>query len=131
MRQAVSKPTLATLAELRPIGLEDLPAVRHLHAASFKQAAAARLSETEIAAFARHVTTPAYMDELLNQDLTCAFVCGELVGTSGWCPADDRGTTARIRAVFVRPLFTREGIGEKLVRHAEARVGEVEGVADA
>ena len=65
MRQAVSKPTLATLAELRPIGLEDLPAVRHLHAASFKQAAAARLSETEIAAFARHVTTPVVFEDMV------------------------------------------------------------------
>ena len=116
-----SNKCLSQLVTLRAITLEDLPAVRHLHALAYKVATAARLSEAEIEAFARHVRSVSYCDDLLREHVVCAFIHDELVGTAGWCPADDRGVAARIRSVFVRPLFAREGLGQTLVRDAEAR----------
>jgi GNAT superfamily N-acetyltransferase len=46
-----------------------------------------------------------------------------MVGTAAWSPGEGLSPTARILAVFVRPLFTGVGIGRRLVDHIESEAG--------
>jgi GNAT superfamily N-acetyltransferase len=43
-----------------------------------------------------------------------------MVATAAWSPGEERSPTARIFGVFVRPMFTGEGIGRRIVGHVEA-----------
>jgi len=79
------------------------------------------LSDTEIAAFLAFVGSPAYSDCLLAEEVHGAFVDGQLVGTASWHVTGDDGQTARIASVFVHPLFTRLGIGGRLLTEVETR----------
>jgi GNAT superfamily N-acetyltransferase len=106
---------------LRPAGVDAWSEIRSLHAASFKAMAGPLLETAHVAAFIERVYSPDYTDSLVMQDLQTAWHDRQLVGTAGWVPADDAGTSARITAVYVAPLFTRLGVGRQLVTAAEAR----------
>lgn len=108
-------------AVLRPIGIDGLSSVRYVHASALKRDASSVLSDGEIEAFAKHVYSQSYTDSLLRQDLVGAFIGPELVGTAGWSVADDQGSAARIRSVFVLPMFTGLGLGSRLLAEAERR----------
>lgn len=116
---------LAAAAELRRIDVEHLSTVRYIHASAMRLNAAHILSDEEIQAFSTHVYTASYGESLQRQTLFGAFFDGELIGTAGWSVSDDNGTGVRIRSVFVRPLFTRVGLGRRLVHAVEenARTG--------
>src|SRR5919108_5150634 len=109
---------VADAAEIRPIGLDDLSDVRYIHAASFRMLAAQYYSPDYVDAFTEQVYEPAYTDGLMaalrRQQLYGAWLEGELVATAGCSSADDGGTEARLRFVFVRPLFTGLGLGRRL-----------------
>jgi GNAT superfamily N-acetyltransferase len=113
----------AGAAEIRPIGLDDLASVRYIHATSFRMLAAQHYSPDDIEAFTEHVYAVPYTDALAaalhRQQLYGAWLEDELVGTAGWSSAEDGGTTARLRYVFVRPLFTGMGLGRRLVLEVE------------
>jgi GNAT superfamily N-acetyltransferase len=113
----------AGAAEIRPIGLDDLASVRYIHATSFRLLAAEHHSPDDVDAFTEHVYGVAYTDALAGalhrQQLYGAWLEDELVGTAGWSSADDGRTAARLRYIFVRPLFTRIGLGRRLVLAAE------------
>jgi GNAT superfamily N-acetyltransferase len=49
---------------------------------------------------------------------------GHLVGTASWLANADSGETARIACVFVHPLFTRLGLGGRLLAEVEARADQ-------
>lgn len=104
--------------EVRPVGLDDLSAVRYVHTTSFRSLASARLGENEVAAFCEHVNSPVYSEIVLSEELIAAWTGSQMVGTAGWIPGEG-GTNARIRSVFVHPLFTRCGIGRLLVERVE------------
>ncbi len=106
---------------LRPATIDDLSSIRYVHMTSFRILAAEHHSENEIQARVEDILRTEYFEEILEADLYCAIVDNEIVGTGGWCPADDNGATARIRKIFVRPLFTGCGIGRLLVEAAEER----------
>ena len=106
---------------LRPVSIDDMSSVRYVHEIAFRILAAEHHSEEQLAAHIEVILQPEYIKEIRNNSVYCAWVDGEIVGTSGWCPADDNGTTARIRKVFVRPLFSCCGIGRLLLENAEAR----------
>ena len=108
-------------AVLRPVEIDALSSVRYVHAAALKRDASSVLSEGEIDAFARHVYSQSYTDSLIRQDLVGAFLGPELVGTAGWSVADDQGSAARIRSVFVLPMFSGMGLGSRLLAEAERR----------
>ncbi len=108
-------------AIVRAVGLDDWSAVRQLHALSFNRLAGILFDETAAAAMKFHLETPEYTDELARQNLSIALVEGHVVGTCGWVASDDHGHAARITSLFVDPLFTRLGIGRRLVWDAEAR----------
>lgn len=115
---------IATAAEIRPIGPDDLADVRSLHSTSFRVLAAQTFAEEELAAFTEHVYSLAYTEVLSEairrRQLLGAWFGGQLVGTAGWSAGDGNALAARIRWVYVRPLFTGVGLGTRLVEAAEA-----------
>lgn len=111
---------LADALELRQVTVDDLSSIRYIHASAFRQLAAYCYPEDEIAAFGAHVYTQAYADLLRGENLLAGFLGSEMVATAGWAPADDSGQSARIRSVYVRPLFTGIGIGRRMTLEAEA-----------
>ena len=115
---------IAAVAErmaLRPVGIDDWSAIRHLHTIAFERLVGPTLETEMVAALRRHVSDPHYTAELQRESLWTAWLDGLLVGTSGWLPSDDTGHSARITSVFVHPVFPRLGIGRLLVRNAESR----------
>lgn len=106
---------------IRAAGLDDWSAIRQLHAAILKRASGVLFDEAGTLAFESHLATADYTDELARQNLAVALVDGHIVGTCGWVASDDHGHAARITALYVDPLFTRLGIGRRLVWDAEAR----------
>ena len=108
-------------AIVRAVGLDDWSAVRQLHSLSFNRLVGILFDETAAAAMKSHLETPEYTEELARQNLSIALVEGHVVGTCGWVASDDHGHAARITSLFVDPLFTRLGIGRRLVWDAEAR----------
>lgn len=113
----------ADAAEIHPISFDDLSGVRYIHATSFRMLAAPHYLPDDIDAFTEYVYGVAYTDALADavhrQQLFGAWLDGELVGTSGWSTADDGGTLARLRFMFVRPLFTGLGLGRRLLLEIE------------
>lgn len=106
---------------IRRVGVDDWAGVRYVHATAFRVLAAGECEAGEIDAFAGYVRSQDYANRLAAENLHAGWLDGELVGTSGWIPADDSGALARITSVFVRPLLTRIGIGSRLAMDAEAR----------
>lgn len=111
---------LADALELRPVTLDDYSSIRAIHASAFKALAGACYPEDEVAAFTTYVYSQTYVDMLRGENLLCGFLGGEMVATAGWAPADDNGLSARIRSVYVRPLFTGLGIGRRIALEAES-----------
>lgn len=115
---------IATAAEIRPIGPDDLAEVRSLHSSSFRMLAAHTFTEEEIAAFTDHVYSLAYTEALSEaiwrDQLFGAWLGRQLMGTAGWMAGDGNASSARIRWIYVRPLFTGLGLGTRLVEAAEA-----------
>lgn len=117
----LQKNEIANFVKLRPAGVDDIASIRYVHASSFRILAAEQHTEEEIDAYVELINSPTYTDELFRADLTVAWLDDEIIGTAGWSPADDSGKTARIRKVFVRPLFTNVGVGRMLVEAVEYR----------
>jgi predicted N-acetyltransferase YhbS len=118
--------TLTTLqltraVTLRAADIDDIASIRYVHEAAFLCHSAEYHTAVETAAFLDMLRRPDYGRELLNSNLMIADIGGEIVGTAGWLAADDRGKSARIRKVFVRPMFGNSGIGRLLVNDAELR----------
>lgn len=95
--------------------------VRHLHALCIRRMAETSIEPSDADAFFNLIQSPDYTDVLMTHDLQTAWYDDHLVGTAGWVPSDDAGTSARITAVFVSPQFARLGVGRRLVALAEAR----------
>jgi len=104
---------------VRRVTLDELSVVRHIHSSAFRTAAASCYPEEEIAAFLNHVYTQDYSDALLNEHLLGGFLGSEMIATAGWLPADDSDSLARIKSLYVRPLFTGIGIGRRMAFEAE------------
>ena len=75
--------------------------------------------------FARaFVESAAYSDLLRTEEVHGAFIDRQLIGTASWLANSDDGETARIASVFVHPVFTRLGIGGRLLGEVEARAAQ-------
>ncbi len=114
-------PDIAEKVVLKPVTLDDLASVRYVHGASFSFLSGPQHSEEEVQAQIDTINSKQYVDQILANNTYCAWIGDEIVGTAGWCPADDSGHTARINLVCVRPLFHNMGIGRLLIRDAENR----------
>ena len=111
--------TLAPIIELRRLGVDDLSMARYIHAAAFANAAQAHYTAADTEAFGEFVRSPRYADLMLGNPAVAAWLGDDMVGTAAWGPGEGRSPTARVFGVFVRPMFTREGIGRRLVGHVE------------
>lgn len=106
--------------DVRPVGLDDLSSVRYIHESAMRTQGSGHYTEAELEAFKAFVYSPQYADLLLKDVLLTGWIAGELVATSGWALPIERGEAARIRAVYVRPLFTGLGLGQRMLDEAEA-----------
>jgi GNAT superfamily N-acetyltransferase len=107
------------MTEFRPLTVDDLSAARYIQTASFVADAKQHYEPADIDAFVAFVRSPRYADLLLGNHAIAAWIGGDMVGTAAWSAAQAPSPTARILGVFVRPLFTGEGIGRQLVEHIE------------
>jgi|LNFM01.1.fsa_nt_gb GNAT superfamily N-acetyltransferase len=109
--------------EISTVPIDAMSALRHLHASSARRLAAGMLSDAEINAFVQHVYSSGYStrlaDVVVADRMVAARMNDELVGSAGWLPANDSGSTARLIGVFVSPLYARLGIGRRVVQTAE------------
>ena len=105
------------------VGLDDWSSVRHVHMLSFSRLIGPSLSDGEAAVetYKAVVAAPEHTEALQAANLYVAWVDGYMTGTCGWLPVGDRGTAARLTAVYVDPTFTRLGIGRRLVQAAEVQ----------
>ena len=108
-------------ATIRRLVVDDMAVVRHIHASSFRVYAGPFLTDEEMAAYLAYVRSADYTDDLLRCDVYGAVINGQVVGTAAWRAGDDQGSSARISAVYVDPLFTHAGIGRRLIADVEAR----------
>ena len=108
----------ANVVSVRPLTIDDMSAVRYMHTLSLK--CLTGLSEDEIETLTAEIQSPQYTDKLMTGRMLLAFLHGELVGSAGWSMDADDSEAAAVSAVFVHPLFTRCGIGRRLVRDVEA-----------
>jgi GNAT superfamily N-acetyltransferase len=106
---------------LRPVSIDDISAIRYVHAEATRFCAARYLDEDDTKAMTASVYSEEYIHDLVAGGLTGAWVGSEIVGTVGWKAAGAAPKTARLHMLFVWPLFSRLGIGGMLVAHAEAQ----------
>ncbi len=107
--------------KLKPVTLDDLASVRYVHKSAFTLLAGTEHSEEQVQAQNELIYSKNYCDHIFANNTYCAWMGNELIGTSGWCPADDRGGTARVNMIYVHPLFHMLGIGRMMVKNAEER----------
>jgi GNAT superfamily N-acetyltransferase len=114
---------VAASAVIRLVTVDNLSDVRYLHAQSIKNLASGEFSDEEVAAAKDYVYSPKYSEALSaaigRQQFFGAWIGGALVGTAGWSALDDSSTVARIRSIFVSPLYSRMGLAHKLLGHVE------------
>jgi predicted N-acetyltransferase YhbS len=111
--------TLTQMMTLRPLSVDDLSAARYIHATAFAGAARNHYSADDIDAFTAFIRSPRYADLLLGNHAVAACIGSEMVGIAAWSAGEPPSPTARILAVFVRPMFTGEGVGRQLIGHIE------------
>lgn len=121
MSQRLRNPKLFLAGvSLRPVTIDDIPAIRYVHGAATRACAAHHLGDDDTETLAAAINREEYVQALAGSDLTAAWVSKELVGTVGWKPAGAAPDVARLQMLFVWPLFAGAGIGRLLVAHAEA-----------
>jgi GNAT superfamily N-acetyltransferase len=109
---------------VRRVGLDDHAQVRYLHARAMYAQCGDALSDGELGAFLGFVDSPAYSDHLRTEEVHGAFMDGQLIGTASWLTNADDGQTARIGCVLVHPMFSRLGLGGRLLATVEARASQ-------
>ena len=119
---AICRLRLSDAVHIAPVGIDHLSAVRYIHETSFCALAAGEYSDAEKAGYVAMLKAPAYARSMLTNNLVAAWYGDHMVGTAGWCPGTDTGTTARLRMVYVAPMFTGVGIGRLLVETVESLV---------
>lgn len=107
--------------KLRPANVDDIASIRYVHETAFQCYSAEYHTPQETAAFLDMLRDVSYGLSILRSNVFVAMIGEEIVGTAGWLAADDRGAAARLKQVFVRPLFGGAGIGRLLVNDAEKR----------
>ena len=112
---------LSDVVRVAPVGIDHLSAVRYIHETSFSLLAAGEYSDAEKDGYLAMLKAPAYAGSMLTNNLVAAWYGDHMVGTAGWCPGTDTGTTARLRMVFVAPMFSGAGIGRLLVETVESQ----------
>jgi GNAT superfamily N-acetyltransferase len=116
----IDEPISADFAVVRPIGVDDFAAVRHVERSSLAAVLAGNVEPGELEFLRRSLDTPEHTDELAECTLLGAWVDRTLVGIAGWRRSSSRRRVARIEHVHVDPLFAGLGLGRRLVRCVES-----------
>ena len=111
--------SLLTLMEIRALSVDHLSTARYVVETAFTRGAKEHYSAADMGAFAEFVRSPHYTDVLLGNRAYGAWVGSEMVGVAAWSVGEAKSPTARIHAVFVHPLFSRNGLGTRLTEHIE------------
>lgn len=104
---------------IRRATLDDYSTIRHVQSSAVRALSEKLLDAAEVTRAIQAIYSPAYIAELFVKTVSVAVLNGDIVGTCAWGASDDRGTAARIGALFVGPLSQRIGIGRRLVAGAE------------
>lgn len=107
--------------DVRPIGLDCLAELRHLHGQSYRSFLGGDLSQDQLDALLDYVRTPAYLDLILQTECLGAWIDDRLCATGSWTPGGVSSTGAKIAGVCVDPLFSGLGFGKRMVTEIEAR----------
>ena len=107
--------------EVRPIGLDSLAELRHIHSRSYRSYLCCDLSQDQLDALLEYVATPAYLDLVLQTECLGAWIDARLCATGSWTLGGGSALGARIASVCVDPLFSRLGLGRRIVGEMEAR----------
>jgi len=113
------------IAVKRPITVDDLSDVRHLHRIAFHRLADRRHAADLTDAYNAYLYLPAFASGVLNADIMGLWLDRALIATAGWEPTDEKSPpTARIVHVAVSPLFNGLGLGRHIVNDAERRASD-------
>lgn len=112
---------IAAQVMLRRVHIDDWSDVRALHAAALSRFPGIDAQSTEASRLREFVYSPEYVEDRRAEALMGGWLDSQLVGTCGWKPGGDNGTSARISSLYVNPMFVRLGIGQLLVTDAERR----------
>ena len=119
---AIARRALAASADVRHVVFDDLSDVRYLHALALKDLASGEFSDEELASVKAVIYSDKYVNGLgsaiSQQQFFGAWIGQALVGTCGWSVTDD-AIVARVRSVFVSPIYKRMGLAQKLLIHSE------------
>jgi GNAT superfamily N-acetyltransferase len=109
---------------LRPVTIDDIAQVRHLHTAVLKSIAVFHISDSEVDELVKSVNSCEYIAAVADSNLTGAWIDGQLAGTAAWEPVGANRPEARLHMLFVWPLFSRSGVGRTLVTNAETEASQ-------
>jgi len=107
--------------ELRPIGLDSLSELRHVHTTAFRSYLGSELSENQLDALIEFVHTPEYAEHLMATECLGAWIDKRLCASASWTPGGNQGASAKLIGVCVDPLFGGLGLSRRLVAAVEAR----------
>jgi GNAT superfamily N-acetyltransferase len=114
---------VAAAAKIRAVSFDNLSDVRFLHAQALKNLATGEFSDEEFAVGRAHIYSQKYVEALgaavARHQFFGTWIGDALVGTVGWSMMDDSVGVARIRSIFVSPLYTRMGLAGQLLAHVE------------
>jgi putative acetyltransferase len=106
---------------IRPMTVADIDDVLAMQAESFTTLAVDHHTVEQLTAHAALIRGPDYRAALSSFRMVVAVAPdGAILGSAGWCQAEDASAGARIRKVFVAPGQARLGLGRRLVEAAEA-----------
>jgi len=111
--------SLLTLMEIRALSVDHLSTARYVVETAFARGAKEHYSPADMEAFAEFVRSPHYADVLLGNRTYGAWVGSDMVGIASWSLGEAPSLTARVAAVFVHPLFSRNGLGTRLTEVLE------------
>ena len=104
--------------------IDHLSTIRYVHAQSLRAATLSWADEKQAQAHADFVYAPAYSAPIeraiTDAHLFAALIDGRVVGTCGWSAMEDHSPIARVRWCHVLPMFSRLGIGRRLLATVEA-----------
>jgi GNAT superfamily N-acetyltransferase len=126
---ALARRAVAASAIIKSVAFDHLSDVRYLHSQALKSLATGEFSDEDFAAAKAVIYSPKYVDGLGGaigrKQFFGAWIGETLVGTSGWSMMDDSASTARIRSIFVSPLYSRMGLAHKLLAHTELQAASL------
>jgi len=113
--------SIASHVCLRPARIDDIAAIRYVHAMAMRACASQLLIDADVEHLTDFISQEDYIHALVADELTAAWVGDELVGTVAWKRAATERGAVRLHKLFVWPMFARAGVGRLLVSHAEAQ----------